>query len=142
MSVALLSFIKDSDDDSFRNIDIGILLVEPEGTVPSSSLHLRPASLKIIMEGEVVMANIQDLPKAMCILFGLAYAMHLNYPRSMKFTFQFIQQVFLELGPSELKPKLDIEKPACDDVKKSLVCIISFQECIVSVDYIYQQHRL
>ncbi|KAK5603697.1 hypothetical protein CRENBAI_002300 [Crenichthys baileyi] len=89
------------DDDSFRNIDVGILLVEPEGAVPSSSLHLSPASLKIIIEGEVVMDNIQDLPKAMCILFGLSYAMHFNYPRSMKLTFQFIQQVLLELGHSD-----------------------------------------
>lgn len=98
------------DDDSFRNIDIGILLVEHEGAVPSSSLHLSPASLKIVIEGEVVMDNIHDLPKAMCILFGLAYALHLNYPKSMKFTFQFIQQVLLELGHGELKPKLQTLK--------------------------------
>ncbi|MEQ2235028.1 hypothetical protein ILYODFUR_037442, partial [Ilyodon furcidens] len=98
------------DDDSFRNIDIGILLVEPEGVVPSSSLHLSPASLKIIIEGEVVMDNIQDLPKAMCVLFGLSNTMHLNYPRSMKLTFQFIQQVLLELGHSEIKPKLQTLK--------------------------------
>ncbi|XP_030580944.1 uncharacterized protein LOC115777240 [Archocentrus centrarchus] len=98
------------DDDSFCNIDIGILLIQPEGAVPSSSLHLSPASLNIIIEGEVVMDNIQDLPKAVCLLFGLAYAMHLSYPISMKFTFQFIQQVFLELGHVELKPKLQTLK--------------------------------
>ncbi|KAK5605701.1 hypothetical protein CRENBAI_007487 [Crenichthys baileyi] len=72
------------DDDSFCNTDIGILLVEPEGAVTSSSLHLSPASLKIT-EGD---------------------AMHLNYPRSMKLTFQFIQQWFcyaaLESPGSEL----------------------------------------
>ncbi|XP_013855882.1 uncharacterized protein LOC106511682 [Austrofundulus limnaeus] len=98
------------DNDPFCNVDIGILLVEPEGADPSSSLHLSPSSLKIIIEGEAVMDNIQDLPKAMCILFGLIYAMHLNYPRSMKYTFQFIQQVLLELGHSELKPKLQTLK--------------------------------
>ncbi|CAL9687433.1 unnamed protein product [Knipowitschia caucasica] len=96
----------DSDDnDSLCNIDIGILLVEPEGTVPNSS-HLNPASLKIIIEEQVVMDKIEDLPKAMCLLFGLSYALHLNYPKSMKATFQFIQQVLLELGHNELKPKL------------------------------------
>ncbi len=103
--------MKDSDDDdSFRHIDIGILLVQHEGAVLSSSLHLSPASLKIIIEGEVVMDNIEDLPKAMCILFGLAYALHLNYPKSMKLTFQFIQQVLLMLGHSELKPRLQTLK--------------------------------
>ncbi|KAJ8333720.1 hypothetical protein SKAU_G00413300 [Synaphobranchus kaupii] len=98
------------DDDSFRDLDIGILLIEPEGAVLSSSLHLSPAWVKIIVEGEVVMDNIQDLPKAMCILFGLTYALHLNYPKAMRLTFQFIQQVLLSLGHTELKPKLQTLK--------------------------------
>jgi len=51
----------------------------------------------------------------MCILFGLMYALHLNYPKTMKLTFQFIQQVLLLLGQTELKPKLqslEFEKSA------------------------------
>uniref|UniRef100_A0AAY5KES1 Uncharacterized protein n=1 Tax=Esox lucius TaxID=8010 RepID=A0AAY5KES1_ESOLU len=98
------------DDDSFRDLDIGILLIEREGAVLTSSQHLSPASLKIIIEGEVVMDNIQDLPKAMCILFGLMYALHLKYPKTMKLTFQFIQQVLLLLGHTDLKPKLQTLK--------------------------------
>uniref|UniRef100_G3NCT5 Uncharacterized protein n=2 Tax=Gasterosteus aculeatus TaxID=69293 RepID=G3NCT5_GASAC len=98
------------DDDSFRDPDIGILLIEREGAVLTSSQHLSPASLEIIIEGEVVMDNIQDLPKAMCILFGLMYALHLNYPKTMKLTFQFIQQVLLLLGHTGLKPKLQTLK--------------------------------
>ncbi|KAM7406777.1 hypothetical protein PAMA_002816 [Pampus argenteus] len=98
------------DDDSFHDLDIGILLIERDGTELTSSQHLSPASLKIIIEGEVVMDNIQHLPKAMCILFGLAYALHLNYPKTMKLTFQFIQQVLLSLGHTVLKPKLQTLK--------------------------------
>ncbi|KAK0130632.1 hypothetical protein N1851_034888 [Merluccius polli] len=94
------------DDDSLHDLDIGILLIERDGTVLTSSQHLSPTSLKIIIEGQVVMDNIQDLPKAMCILFGLTYALHLNYPKTMKLTFQFIQQVLLSLGHTDLKPKL------------------------------------
>ncbi|XP_051795138.1 sterile alpha motif domain-containing protein 3 isoform X1 [Acanthochromis polyacanthus] len=98
------------DDDCFRDLDIGILLIEREGTVFTSSLHLSPASLKIIIEGQVVMDNIQDLPNAMCILFGLTYALHLDYPKTMKLTFQFIQQVLLSLGHTDLKPRLQTLK--------------------------------
>ncbi|XP_041844077.1 uncharacterized protein LOC121641818 isoform X1 [Melanotaenia boesemani] len=100
----------ESDDESFRDLDIGILLVEREDAVATSSHHLSPASLKIIIEGEVVMRDIEDLPKAMCILFGLTYALHLNYPKTMKLTFLFIQQVLLSLGHSDLKPKLQTLK--------------------------------
>nr|XP_023674297.1 uncharacterized protein LOC111847394 [Paramormyrops kingsleyae] len=95
----------DSDDQSFRHLDFGILLVE-QGVLCPSSLHLNPASVKIVIEGEVVMEGIKDLPKAVCILFGLAYALHLNYPKTMKNTFQFIEQVLLMLGHSNLKPKI------------------------------------
>nr|XP_040024850.1 uncharacterized protein LOC120812745 isoform X1 [Gasterosteus aculeatus aculeatus]XP_040024851.1 uncharacterized protein LOC120812745 isoform X1 [Gasterosteus aculeatus aculeatus] len=98
------------DEDSFCDPDFGILLIEREGAVLTSSQHLSPASLEIIIEGEVVMDNIQDLPKAMCILFGLMYALHLNYPKTMKLTFQFIQQVLLLLGHTDLKPKLQTLK--------------------------------
>jgi len=91
-------------------MDLGILFIEREADATSSSVHQSPASLKIIIEGEVVMDDIKDLPKAMCILVGLTYALHLNYPKSMKLTFQFIQQVLLGLGHSELKPKLQTLK--------------------------------
>lgn len=110
MIVLVYFFIKESDDESFRDLDIGILLVEREDAVATSSHHLSPASLKIIIEGEVVMRDIEDLPKAMCILFGLTYALHLNYPKTMKLTFLFIQQVLLSLGHSDLKPKLQTLK--------------------------------
>ncbi|KAL0148628.1 hypothetical protein M9458_056068, partial [Cirrhinus mrigala] len=86
-----------ADDHVFQDLDLGILLVEREGAVSPSSLHLNPASFKII-EGEVVMESIKDLPKAMCLLFGLTYALHLSYPKPMKNTFQFIQQVLVIPG--------------------------------------------
>ncbi|RXN08911.1 NADPH:adrenodoxin mitochondrial [Labeo rohita] len=83
-----------ADDHVFQDLDLGILLVEREGAVSPSSLHLNPASFKIVIEGEVVMKSIKDLPKAMCLLFGLTYALHLSYPKPMKNTFQFIQQSY------------------------------------------------
>lgn len=94
----------DTDDDSVHHLDIGILFSEHDGTVLSSSLHLSLASLNIIGEGEIMMDNTHDLPKPMCILFGIAFALNLNYPKSMKNTFQSIQQVLLMLGHSDLKP--------------------------------------
>ncbi|RXN20342.1 sterile alpha motif domain-containing 3-like isoform X2 [Labeo rohita] len=84
-----------ADDHVFQDLDLGILLVEREGAVSPSSLHLNPASFKTVIEGEVVMKSIKDLPKAMCLLFGLTYALHLSYPKPMKNTFQFIQQEWL-----------------------------------------------
>ncbi|KAI4805943.1 hypothetical protein KUCAC02_010536 [Chaenocephalus aceratus] len=108
---ACLCLLRDTDDeDSFRDIEIGILLIEHEGASPSSSLHRSPASLKIIiLEGQVVIDNIQDLPKAISV-WSYIYALHLNYPKTMMLTFQFIQKVLLTLGQDELKPRLQTLK--------------------------------
>ncbi|KAF6727052.1 Sterile alpha motif domain-containing protein 3 [Oryzias melastigma] len=97
-------------EDSLQNLDLGILFVEREGVPLPSSLHFCPASFLIVIEGEKVMDNIEDLPKAVCILFALTYALHLSYPKSMKNTFQFIQQVLLMLGHNELKPRIQTLK--------------------------------
>ncbi|KAJ0056509.1 hypothetical protein NL108_008349, partial [Boleophthalmus pectinirostris] len=101
------SFVSDGDE-SFRQMDVGILLVNPEGVSLPRDLH--PASLKIVIEGEIVMDKLTTLPNAVCLLFGLTYGLHLNYPKKMKNTLQFIQQVFFSLGSTELKPRLQTLK--------------------------------
>lgn len=56
------------------------------------------------------MENLTDLPQALCLLFGLSYALHLEYPRSMKNTLNFIQRVMLRLGENKLPPRLQTLK--------------------------------
>ncbi|KAL0149471.1 hypothetical protein M9458_055259, partial [Cirrhinus mrigala] len=62
------------------------------------SLHLT-SSIGIILEG-------QDLPQAICLLFGLIYALDLNYPKSLTNTFDFIQRVLMSMGQNTLKPRV------------------------------------
>uniref|UniRef100_A0AAR2LEI7 PB1 domain-containing protein n=1 Tax=Pygocentrus nattereri TaxID=42514 RepID=A0AAR2LEI7_PYGNA len=50
--------------------------------------------------------ELNSVNSAMCLLFGLTYALYLNYPKCMVNTFQFVQQVFLGLGRKELKTLL------------------------------------
>uniref|UniRef100_A0AAR2M274 PB1 domain-containing protein n=1 Tax=Pygocentrus nattereri TaxID=42514 RepID=A0AAR2M274_PYGNA len=98
----------DADEEqTFSSIATGILVVEhDEGGHPPNSLCLNPLSMGIILEGKVVMDNLHNLPQAMCLFFGLTYALHLDYPKCMSYTFEFIQQVILKLGQNKLKPKL------------------------------------
>lgn len=94
-------------DDYFCQIPVGVLITEPEDTDQlSNSLHLNSAMIFIILEGTIVMDKLQHFPQAMCILFGLVNALHLNYPWGMKKTFEFIQWVLHDLGQKSLSPKL------------------------------------
>ncbi|KAI5630554.1 hypothetical protein C0J50_10128, partial [Silurus asotus] len=85
------------DNDLYRQTPVGLLFIGEE------NLKLNPSKVEIILEGNVVM---DDLPQAFCVLFGLTYALHLDYPKYMKNTFCFVQQVMLNLGKNELAPKI------------------------------------
>lgn len=86
---------------------IGILTIIPEDTQASpDSLHLQSSGTAIILEGRIVMDDLGNLPHAMCLLFGLTYALNLEYPQQLKYTFDFIQRVLLSLGHKSLKPKI------------------------------------
>lgn len=97
-----------SDDRSLNlDVSVGIVIVEDGTTLqPLNSLHLPLSSFGIVVEGKVVMDNLRDLPESMCLLFGLIYALHLNYPKSMKYTFEFIQRILLSMGQKDMQPKI------------------------------------
>ncbi|KAL3975122.1 hypothetical protein ACER0C_023748 [Sarotherodon galilaeus] len=69
-------------------------------------LYLHPTSTAIVIEGNLVMDKIKDFPQAVCLLFGLTYALQLDYPKYMAHTLRFIQTVMLGLGSKTLSPKL------------------------------------
>ncbi|XP_026078313.1 uncharacterized protein LOC113056059 [Carassius auratus] len=95
------------DNEDMSDVEIGILTVIPEdsATVPYS-LHLGATTTAIILEGTVVVDDLENLPQATCLLFGLIYALNLEYPAALKCTFDFIQRVILSLGHKSLKPKI------------------------------------
>ncbi|KAG7315362.1 hypothetical protein KOW79_021450 [Hemibagrus wyckioides] len=104
----LSEFFKESDKNNFEHIPVGILTVS-DGDSPhcSSVIPVHSGSTFIIIEGGIVMDDVRDLPLAVCLVFGLSYALHLDY---MKNTFNFIQQVTLDLGSKSLNPKLQTLK--------------------------------
>ncbi|XP_030270255.1 uncharacterized protein LOC115580247 [Sparus aurata] len=95
-------------DEALEAITIGVLTVVSEDSPHQgpSSMNLQPISTAIILERSIVIDDIRDLPQAVCLLFGLTYALHLDYPKCMANTLEFIQTVMLGLGKKTLPPKL------------------------------------
>ncbi|XP_070409014.1 uncharacterized protein [Nothobranchius furzeri] len=98
-------FDTDGEDSLWSDVPVGILCREQDTCTHVQSLHHHTSSVGIILEGKIAM-DAENLSQAMYILFGLTYALHLNYPKYMKNTFDFIQQILLNLGESDLTPKL------------------------------------
>lgn len=84
---------------------VGIICYD-ESTASIALPPLNPSRVGFILEGSIVMEALSSLPQAMCLLFGLTYALHLQYPKCFRNTFIFIQQVMLNLGRNELPPKI------------------------------------
>ncbi|XP_039533589.1 uncharacterized protein LOC120482910 [Pimephales promelas] len=65
-------------DCNTPKISIGIITVMTEETQDSSqALHLEASHTAIVLQGAIVMDELQKLPDAMCLLFGLIYCMRL-----------------------------------------------------------------
>ncbi|KAK9522467.1 hypothetical protein VZT92_018929 [Zoarces viviparus] len=66
---------------------MGILTVIAEDNVASPhSLHLESTATAILLDGTMVMDDLESLPQTMCLLFGLIYALNLEYPQQLRYT--------------------------------------------------------
>ncbi|KAI5085194.1 hypothetical protein C0J45_23823, partial [Silurus meridionalis] len=100
-----------NDDEGWAQVTVGLLtVISEDAPVFSSHLHLNALSAAIILEGGIVMDNFTSLPQAFCLLFGLSYALHLEYPRAMRNTLNFIPRLMLRLGENKLPPRLQTLK--------------------------------
>nr|XP_054586819.1 uncharacterized protein LOC129152454 [Nothobranchius furzeri]XP_054586820.1 uncharacterized protein LOC129152454 [Nothobranchius furzeri] len=85
----------DAEDDLIKGIVVGILLVLEDVSEPLPSFFVDVA---IVLEANIVIRHLRDLPNAFMTLMGLMYVLNLNYPKDMKYTFEVIQRLFMGLG--------------------------------------------
>ncbi|XP_042580921.1 uncharacterized protein LOC109047373 isoform X2 [Cyprinus carpio] len=87
--------------------DSAVALVSMVNGESSSTVQFDPAGIAIVLEGDIVLRDISRLADAFLLMFGLIYALHLNYPKELTHTFNFIQKVLLGLDDSKpLTPRL------------------------------------
>lgn len=55
------------------------------------------SDIGIILEGQQVLQEIDNVALAAAMLFGLIYALNLDYPKELKYTFEVLQKVVMEL---------------------------------------------
>ena len=59
----------------------------------------------IIVEGVVVLQDLDNVALATAFLFGLFYSLNMRYPSQLRFTFEVIQTVIMELDATQLSRK-------------------------------------
>ncbi|XP_062375725.1 uncharacterized protein LOC134063970 [Sardina pilchardus] len=86
----------DGDGVNTRGVQIGILTVTEDDTATTDT-DANVRCFALIIEEQIVLDDLPDLPTAMAILFGLIYALNMKYPKELKYMFETIQKVFLRL---------------------------------------------
>lgn len=104
--VVIIDFLVLQGEDEVEITDTQLALLS---VVPDSigSISFSPENISIVIEDEVVISELPRLADAFVVLFGLIYALHLDYPKKLTHTFTFIQKVLMCLDDNKpLKPCL------------------------------------
>ncbi|KAG9269204.1 hypothetical protein AMEX_G16207 [Astyanax mexicanus] len=65
-----------------------------------------PVDVSIVIEGIQVLKGCGNKTKACMLLMGLIYALNLQYPKKLKYTFEVFQKIFLELDGAKLQKRV------------------------------------
>jgi len=85
---------------------IGIYVIRQ----PGEDVDQSPEDVGIIVEGVQVLSEIKDVTTACALLFGIIYDLNLSYPTDLKYTFEFIQKILMELETHRLSNKIQVLK--------------------------------
>lgn len=64
---------------------------------PDADVDQLPADVGIIVEGVQVLSGLKDVATAFALLFGIIYDLNLSYPTDLRYTFEYIKKILMEL---------------------------------------------
>ncbi|XP_074500282.1 uncharacterized protein LOC141772779 [Sebastes fasciatus] len=85
----------DPEEEQTKGLIVGILTVLEDDDSSASATVINVA---VVVEEDIVLQDLPDLPTAFAYLFGLIYALNLQYPKELRYTFETIKKVFMGLG--------------------------------------------
>ncbi|XP_039856455.1 uncharacterized protein LOC120714349 isoform X1 [Simochromis diagramma] len=78
-----------------RGVTVGILTLLEEYVGPNSQSTV--VNTAIVLEEDIILDDLPDLPTAFAYLFGLLYGLNMEFPKELKYTFEAVQHIFMEL---------------------------------------------
>ncbi|CAL9694944.1 unnamed protein product [Knipowitschia caucasica] len=102
---------KEEELDGSKDGTVALVAVTGDAATPWSAQQVA-----IVLEDQIVSTH-RCWVDALVILFGLIYALHLEYPQKVKGFFDFLQMILLNLdeGRMQLSPKLQTLKNELDN---------------------------
>ncbi|XP_041840519.1 uncharacterized protein LOC121639392 [Melanotaenia boesemani] len=105
-------FVKDyTTDDQCIERDLaetvfGIYVVRHNGADRDDD----PEDIGIVLEGVEVLSGLRSVPFAMAMFLGLVYSLNISYPPELKYTFEAVQKIIMEMEGNKLSAKVQTLK--------------------------------
>lgn len=96
----------EDNQEAMQQMILGVFAIKKEGAEPTDGLE----DVGIIIEGVEVLHNLGNVANAVAILFGLIYSLDLSYPTQLKYTFEVLQKIMMELDGKSLSTKAQVLK--------------------------------
>ncbi|XP_055040333.2 uncharacterized protein [Misgurnus anguillicaudatus] len=95
-----------STEEGIQNTLLGVFVIKVKG----SDIEHRPANVGVVLEGLRVLEGLNSVTHGAVMLMGLIYALNLSYPPELRYTFEIMQKLFLELDGHRLSSKVQMLK--------------------------------
>ncbi|KAM9699289.1 uncharacterized protein ACNS7B_003505 [Menidia menidia] len=100
------NLIKESLQTMNNQLDMVVYVIQHEGAEPTDD----PGEVNIIIEGVEVLQDVKDVANGCALLLGLIYCLNLEFPTNLKYTFEFIQKVLMDMDGQKLSRKVEVLK--------------------------------
>ncbi|XP_053269045.1 homeodomain-interacting protein kinase 2-like [Pleuronectes platessa] len=85
---------------------MGVYVIQKVGAEPEDE----PEDIGVLIEGVEVLSGLGNIAIACDLLFGLIYCLKLSYPPELKYTFEVLQKILLNLDGQRLSSKAQFLK--------------------------------
>ncbi|XP_051778432.1 sterile alpha motif domain-containing protein 3-like [Erpetoichthys calabaricus] len=86
-------------DVIMKGMQVG-LLIGHEGVLQDTFPH-EVFKVAVVVEETIILHSLQNVPEGFAMLMGIIYCFNQEYPQKMKYTFEFLQRVVMQIKPDQ-----------------------------------------
>ena len=79
----------DEEQTFCKDLQVGLVMVKDGNQI---------IDVSVVLEESVILSDLKDVPRGVAMLLGLLYALNIDYPKKLKYTFELIQKVLMNIG--------------------------------------------
>ncbi|XP_062293697.1 sterile alpha motif domain-containing protein 3-like [Scomber scombrus] len=79
----------DEEDTFTKGMKVGVVMVKDGEEIIDTA---------VVLEEAVILSELKDIPRAIALLMGLLFSLNIDYPKELRYTFEIIQKVLMNIG--------------------------------------------